>query len=195
MIVYLQKVYAGEYPLQQPEKKESHWVRNSLLTAGALVGTHFGAKAGLFGRHAQKFAGNNQAWIGNKLGLYEFARGGQKAAENAVAKINAGVTGRGGSEAFKAAGKSTADYRNAIKQARQSGDVTMVDKGLLQKERVRTAMDNVAAGNTQAAEVLGKQGFNKDMNYEQFSDKFNKTGNYKTIADKPVTPTSPAATT
>lgn len=192
MIVYLQKQYADD------DQHESHWLRNGLLTAGALTAGHFAAKGGLMGRHMQKFAGNNQTWLGNKLGLYEFARGGQKAAENAVAKINAGVTGRGGSEAFKAAGKSTADYRNAIKQARQSGDVRMVDKGLLQEERVRTAMDNVAAGNTQAAEVLGNQGFNKDMNYEQFSDKFNKTGNYKTIADKPVTPTSPtspAATT
>lgn len=187
MIVYLQKQYADD------DQHESHWLRNGLLTAGALTAGHFAAKGGLMGRHMQKFAGNNQAWLGNKLGLYDFARSGQKASENAVAKINAGVTGRGGVEAFKAAGKSTADYRNAIKQARRSGDVTMVDKNLLQQERVKTAMDNVSAGNTQAAEVLGKQGFNKDMSYEQFSDKFNKTGNYKTITGNPATNTAPAA--
>ena len=95
MIVYLQKVYAGEYPQQQPEKKESHWVRNGLLTTGALVGAHFGAKAGLLGRRMQKFAGNNQAWVGNKLGIYDIAKSGEKAATEAVAKMNAGVKGRG----------------------------------------------------------------------------------------------------
>jgi len=193
MIVYLnQKNF--DYP-DQPEN-ESHWVRNGLLTTGALVGAHFGAKAGLFGRHMQKFAGNNQAWLGNKLKMYDIARSGQAAAENAVAKINAGVTGRGGAEAFKAAGKSTADYRNAIKQARKSGDVTMVDKNLLQEERIRTKMDQVAAGNNKAAESLGKQGFNKEMDYDQFKEQLDKTGKYTgNINFKTPTPTNQPTST
>lgn len=138
MIVYLQKVYAGEYPPQQPEKKESHWVRNSLLTAGALVGTHFGAKAGLFGRHMQKFAGNNQAWIGNKLGMHKVAMSGQRSAEDAVARLNNNITGRG-KEAWNAAGYTQKDRANAILDARKSGEVTMVDPTLRQK----TAENNV----------------------------------------------------
>jgi hypothetical protein len=186
MIVYLQKVYAEGYPQQQPEKKESHIVRNSLLTAGALVGAHFGAKAGLLGRHMQKFAGNNQAWIGNKLGIHDIAKSGEKAATEAVAKMNAGVKGRGMSDeiwqkaldntkengAMKVngqyfnSGSNVSDLKSAaLSEARKSKDVIKVDKNLAKEDHIRNIMEN--------PNEMGKYGINGDMDYKAAENAFN----------------------
>lgn len=203
MIVYLQKVYAGEYPQQQypqqPEKKESHWVRNGLLATGALVGTHFGAKAGLLGRHMQKFAGNNQAWVGNKLGIYDIAKSGEKAATEAVAKMNAGVKGRGmdkaaWNEAFQKAqseGKTNAKNmgqfkQNAINEAFKSDQVTKVNAGLEKENLIRDMMGNTKAG----ANFNIKEG----MDYKAAEEAFNTSPNGKAYNTKhgfDVQPTSP----
>jgi hypothetical protein len=213
MIVYLQKVYAGEYPQQQypqqPEKKESHWVRNGLLATGALVGTHFGAKAGLLGRHMQKFAGNNQAWIGNKLGIYDIAKSGEKAATEAVAKMNAGVKGRGMSDEiwqkaldntkengamkvngqyFNSASKVSDLKSAALSEARKSKDVIRVDKNLAKEDHIRNIMDN--------PNEMGKYGINGEMDYKAAEEAFNKSqpgAAYNTKYGFNVQPTPPPA--
>jgi len=197
MIVYLnQKNF--DYP-EQPEN-ESHWVRNGLLTTGALVGAHFGAKAGLFGRHMQKFAGNNQAWLGNKLKIYDFAKQGEKAAVQAQAKINAGVTGRGmskeiwqkGLDEAIASGKVSKDTTlgqfmgNHLKGAKASDQITKVDSALQKENMVRNIMGN----ETQAA----KFGIKKDASYDDAVKAFDNSkfgGQYNAKYNPPAQPQTP----
>lgn len=86
MIVYLQRNFADE-------ENESHGLRNTLAVGGALVGGHFAAKGGLLGRHAQRWAGNNHARLGNLFGSTSMFRSGQNAAAEASAKIAYGRLG------------------------------------------------------------------------------------------------------
>lgn len=87
MIVYLQRNFADE------GNNESHTLRNTLAVGGALVGGHFAAKGGLLGRHAQRWAGNNHARLGNLFGSTSMFRSGQNAAAEASAKIAYGRLG------------------------------------------------------------------------------------------------------
>lgn len=110
-------VYLDQKQFDNPEQgNESHWIRNGLLTTGAIVGAHFGAKAGMFGRHAQQFAGNMHTRIGNKLGWHQMARSGQDAAAEATAMMKAGITD-------KTKWASDQARSQAMKDALKSGDV------------------------------------------------------------------------
>lgn len=211
MIVYLQKVYAGEYPQQQypqqPEKKESHWVRNGLLTTGALVGAHFGAKAGLLGRHMQKFAGNMHTKMGNALGWREMAASGRRSAGTAQAMMENNVTGRGNAaweEAFKKANpnqslegltdeakdKILGKFRaQQIGTAMKSGEgVEQIKGSLLKEDSIRNVMDHANNGGNTAV-----TGITKDMKYEDAAKAFDDSTFGKSFNGKfGVTPPPPA---
>ena len=187
MIVYLnQKNF--DYPDQQ--ENESHWVRNGLLTTGALVGAHFGAKAGLFGRHMQKFAGNMHTKMGNALGFREMAASGRRAAGTAEAMMKNNVKGRGNAaweEAYKKANPNasleglTDEAKNKvlgkfraqqIGSAMKSGEgVEQIKGSLLKEDSVRNIMDHANnGGNTTAV-----TGIKKDMNYEDAAKAFDNS--------------------
>lgn len=142
MIVYLDQKY-----FDNPEQgNESHWIRNGLLTTGALVGAHFGAKAGLFGRHAQQFAGNMHTRIGNKLGWHRMARSGQDAAAEATAMMKAGITD-------KAKWASDQARAQAMKDALKSDDVVKMSAA----NKVRELKAGITANGGASTSSAGKK--------------------------------------
>ena len=199
-------VYLDQKQFDDPEQKESHWVRNGLLTTGALVGAHFGAKAGLFGRHAQKFAGNMHSRMGNALGVSSMVTSGRRSAGEAVAKMKYGVTGRGEeawnkafqSGAFKdlktANGKAVTNAGQARAAAmgnamKDSKNVVQMDKTLAANTRVDNMMNglsnsgnivkNANGGETLSGIGLEKLGAKKGMEREDFVKAINQNGNDK----------------
>ena len=140
-------VYLDQKQFDNPEQgNESHWIRNSLLTTGAIVGAHFGAKAGMFGRHAQQFAGNMHTRIGNKLGWHQMARSGQNAAAEATAMMKAGITD-------KAKWASDQARAQAMKDALKSDDVVKMSAA----NKVRELKAGINANGGSSARGAGKK--------------------------------------
>lgn len=202
MIVYLQRNFADE-----GNNNESHTLRNTLAVGGALVGGHFAAKGGLLGRHAQRWAGNNHARLGNLFGSTSMFKSGQNAAAEASAKIAYGrlgwlgaskqeqaraiVRARNGETSFTknlGDGKTkTYEFKNVV----QAND-NMVNK--LAQEKQQKTLDRLqtkAKNNNLSGELSslnGKQG-------DEFKKGYEEIQNNRTAATaKPETQTSTPAT-
>lgn len=200
MIVYLQRNFADE------GNNESHTLRNTLAVGGALVGGHFAAKGGLLGRHAQRWAGNNHARLGNLFGSTSMFRSGQNAAAEASAKIAYGRLGWLGASKQEQAraivrarngetswtknlgdGKTkTYEFKNVV----QAND-NMVNKLAQEKQqktidRLQTkAKNNNLSGDLSS--LNGKSG-------EEFKKGYEEVKNNRTAAAKPETQTPTSAT-
>lgn len=210
MIVYLQRNFADE-----GNNNESHTLRNTLAIGGALVGGHFAAKGGLLGRHAQRWAGNTHAWLGNQFGSTSMFKSGQNAAAEASAKMAYGrlgwlgaskqeraraiVRARNGETSWtKDLGdgkKKTYEFKNVV----QAND-NMVNK--LSQERQQKTLDrlqNKAKNNNLSGDLStlnGKQGEEFKKGYEDVKN--NRTAatakpETQTPATKPETPTTEIA--
>ena len=201
MIVYLQRNFADE-----GNNNESHTLRNTLAVGGALVGGHFAAKGGLLGRHAQRWAGNNHARLGNLFGSTSMFKSGQNAAAEASAKIAYGRLGWLGASKQEQAraivrarngetswtknlgdGKTkTYEFKNVV----QAND-NMVNK--LSQERQQKTLDrlqNKAKNNNLSGDLSslnGKQG-------EEFKKGYEEVQNKRTATTKPETQTPTSAT-
>ena len=205
MIVYLQRNFADE-----GNNNESHTLRNTLAFGGALVGGHFAAKGGLLGRHAQRWAGNNHARLGNLFGSTSMFKSGQNAAAEASAKIAYGRLGWLGASKQEQAraivrarngetswtknlgdGKTkTYEFKNVV----QAND-NMVNK--LSQERQQKTLDrlqNKAKNNNLSNDLSslnGKQGEEFKKGYEEIQNKRTATTKPETT---PKTDTNPPAT-
>ena len=200
MIVYLQRNFADE-----GNNNESHTLRNTLAVGGALVGGHFAAKGGLLGRHAQRWAGNNHARLGNLFGSTSMFRSGQNAAAEASAKIAYGrlgwlgaskqeqaraiVRARNGETSFTknlGDGKTkTYEFKNVV----QAND-NMVNK--LAQERQQKTLDRLqtkAKNNNLSGDLSSLNGKSGD----EFKKGYEEVKNNRTAA-KPETQTPTPAT-
>lgn len=200
MIVYLQRNFADE-----GNNNESHTLRNTLAVGGALVGGHFAAKGGLLGRHAQRWAGNNHARLGNLFGSTSMFKSGQNAAAEASAKIAYGrlgwlgaskqeqaraiVRARNGETSFTknlGDGKTkTYEFKNVV----QAND-NMVNK--LSQERQQQTLDRLqtkAKNNNLSGDLSSLNGKSGD----EFKKGYEEVKNNRTAA-KPETQTPTPAT-
>lgn len=202
MIVYLQRNFADE------GDNESHTLRNTLAVGGALVGGHFAAKGGLLGRHAQRWAGNNHARLGNLFGSTSMFKSGQNAAAEASAKIAYGrlgwlgaskqeqaraiVKARNGETSFtkNINGKNkTYEFKGVV----QAND-NMVNK-LAQEKQQQTLdrLQNKAKNNNLSGDLSSLNG----KSGEEFKKGYEEVQNKRTAAKPETTPktdTNPSVT-